>query len=191
MSSVRWVIFAGKTLRSLGQADKWSPPQVVNLQLVLVTPLRLFIVIAQGWPSCLISILDLQLPLVGALYPPLFHRHFNSPTNTMFTSWKSALALNAVTLDGDFTVVVSGSHSSVQRIRGGLHNPGCNIYDFEMDLAAKKCRKNLCKSQGVMRILGWLRWCLRTSNIGVGLILSCYLALVEIPWLINYDGTRT
>ena len=60
----------------------------------------------------------------------------------MFTSSKPALAFNAVTLDEDVTVVVSGLYLSVQRICGGLHNPGHDIYHFEMDLAAK-CKGNL------------------------------------------------
>ena len=45
---------------------------------------RAIIVIAEGWPSCLISILTLKLPLVGAYFPRRHHHHFKVPTNSRF-----------------------------------------------------------------------------------------------------------
>ena len=40
-----------------------------------------FVVVAKDWPSSLISVLGLRLPLVAAYFPKHFRHYFNLPKN--------------------------------------------------------------------------------------------------------------
>ncbi len=44
-----------------------------------------FVVVAGGWPSALMAIISLGLPLIGANFPPRFHRYFKPKCDV--TSW--------------------------------------------------------------------------------------------------------
>ena len=58
--------------------------RTVRGKLKTIRAPRAILVIAEGWPSCLISILALKLPLVGAYFPRRHHHHFKVPTNSRF-----------------------------------------------------------------------------------------------------------
>ena len=47
--------------------------RTVHGQLKTISVPRDIIVVAEGWPSCLISILALKLPLLGAYFPRKHH----------------------------------------------------------------------------------------------------------------------
>ena len=54
---------------------------VTSLSAVLhpIAPPGGFVVVAKDWPSSLISVLGLHLPLVAAYFPSHFHHYFNLP----------------------------------------------------------------------------------------------------------------
>ena len=51
----------------------------VSAVLHAVAPPGGFVVVAKDWPSSLISVLGLRLPLVAAYFPKQFHHYFNLP----------------------------------------------------------------------------------------------------------------
>ena len=48
---------------------------------------RDIIVVAEGWPICLISIIALELPLFSAYFPRGYHQHFKLATDSRFERW--------------------------------------------------------------------------------------------------------
>ena len=78
---------------------------------------RDLVVIAEAWPSCLISILALKLPLSGAYFPRRYHQHFKLPTNARFAQWN----IDGQPKDGDNTFVISGSVAFIRRVCAYKH----------------------------------------------------------------------
>ena len=75
-----------------------------------------FIVVAGGWPSALLAILSLGLPLVGAYFPPRFHRYFKPKGGV--TSWFTPSELTSTRLPAGVGLLVSGSARFVDGIMG-------------------------------------------------------------------------
>lgn len=75
-----------------------------------------FIVVAGGWPSALLAILSLGLPLVGAYFPPRFHRYFKPKGGV--TSWFTPSELNTTRLPAGVGLLVSGSERFIDGIMG-------------------------------------------------------------------------
>ena len=75
-----------------------------------------FIVVAGGWPSALMAIISLGLPLVGAYFPPRFHRYFKPKGGV--TSWFTPSALNTTRLPAGVGLLVSGSERFIDGIMG-------------------------------------------------------------------------
>ena len=61
--------------------------RTVHGRLKTISAPRDIIVVAVGWASCLISILELKLPLFSAYFLREHHQHFKLPTNSRFKSW--------------------------------------------------------------------------------------------------------
>ena len=87
-------------------------------------------VIAEKWPSCLISILALKLPLSGAYFPRKYHHHFKLPSNARFDQWK----VEGQPIKGDNNFVISGSVAFIRRVCAYKHvNVSRVIVCFEQD----------------------------------------------------------
>ena len=74
------------------------------------------IVVAGGWPSALLAILSLGLPLVGAYFPSRFHRYFKPKGGV--TSRFTPSALNTTSLPAGVGLLVSGSERFINGIMG-------------------------------------------------------------------------
>ena len=70
------------------------------------------IVVAERWPSCLVSILALKLPLFGAYFPRIYHQHFKVPTNSRFDRWHPP----STPRQGDHNYVISGLVAFIKKI---------------------------------------------------------------------------
>ena len=86
--------------------------RTVSGQLRKIDAPRDLVVIAEAWPSCLISILALKLPLSGAYFPRKYHQHFKLPTNARFDQWK----VDGQPIQGDNNFVISGSVAFIRRV---------------------------------------------------------------------------
>ena len=76
-------------------------------QVVLPRPLT---VVAQGWPSCLVTALAMDLPLAGVFFPEKFHAYFPK-SKPGFASWNTLLDLEQHTC---------GSYESIHMISGTI-----------------------------------------------------------------------
>ena len=87
-------------------------PQTVSTRLMMVHAPCPIVVVTEGWPSCLIPILTLKLPLAGAYFPKLHHQHFKSPNNSSVASWKPI----GPPIEGVYNYVISGSLTFVKKM---------------------------------------------------------------------------
>lgn len=81
--------------------------------LLQVVPPEPLIIIAQGWPSFLISALAMKLPIAGAYFPASFHEYFDK-TKSRDLTWYTPDDLKPSLIGG--TLLVSGSLSFLQYI---------------------------------------------------------------------------
>ena len=102
-----------------------------------------FIVVAGGWPSALLAILSLGLPLVGAYFPSRFHRYFKPKGGV--TSWFTPSALNTTSLPAGVGLLVSGSKRFINGIMGAVGPTQRIIASAEISLrggSSRLLRKN-------------------------------------------------
>ena len=72
-----------------------------------VVPPGGFVVVAHHWPSSLISILALDLPLVAAFFPVTLHKYFNLPKNGVI-QWQCCMDFHAPFQDTTIIYMLSG-----------------------------------------------------------------------------------
>ena len=48
-------------------------PEVIRVLLRVVQLPHSFVIVAQGWPSCFATVLELGLPLMGVFFPLRYH----------------------------------------------------------------------------------------------------------------------
>ena len=97
-----------------------------------------FIVVAGGWPSALLAILSLGLPLVGAYFPPRFHRYFKPMGGV--TSWFTPSVLNTTRLPVGVGLLVSGSKRFIDGIMGTVGPTRQIIASVEISLRGATLR---------------------------------------------------
>ena len=74
-----------------------------------------FSVIAYHWPSCLISLLTLNLTLKAAFFPPKLHKYFNLPKHGV-TQWNSLEDFGGPYRDSTIIYILSGPAPFLQRM---------------------------------------------------------------------------
>jgi hypothetical protein len=113
----------------------------------------LLIVVAGGWPSALLAILSLGLPLVGAYFPSRFHCYFKPKGGV--TSWFTPSALNTTSLPAGVGLLVSGSKRFINGIMGAVGPTQRIIALVEISLrgaTVQLLRKNRASA---MELLTW------------------------------------
>ena len=74
--------------RARGVMALLQPAKDVWSALPPVRPCHPFVVVSEGWSSCLITLLALRLPIVGAFPPVKWHRYFKVPIHNLeVTPW--------------------------------------------------------------------------------------------------------
>ena len=111
-----------------------GPPTVVRERLRVVRPPHPFVVVTQGWPSVLVTILGMGLPLRGAFFPPWFHQYFKNPLN------KSGIKLFYTNIQfppvfnrKSFITLVAGSPVFVEKTLAALHNTKRVLVSIELE----------------------------------------------------------
>jgi hypothetical protein len=80
-----------------------------------------FTVIAYHWPSCLISLLTLNLTLKAAFFPPKLHKYFNLPKHGV-TQWHSLEDFGGPYRDSTIIYILSGPAPFLQRMLNMFKN---------------------------------------------------------------------
>ncbi len=86
----------------------------INLVLRVVTLPARFIIVSGDWPTSLVSVLALGLPLKDAYFPKIYHGYFNS-SKTLVGSWTSVANFTADKFDRGAVYLVSGGVDFLQR----------------------------------------------------------------------------
>lgn len=110
---------------------------MVEGELRLVQPPLPLVVISEGWPGCLATVLALGLPLAAGIFPIRWHRYFKLPlNNNSITPWESLEVMRPTKFDwgGDYIFIVAGSPDfldrTIRRIGGGDRVMACCEMNF-------------------------------------------------------------
>ena len=112
-----------------------EPPMVVRELLRVVRPPHPFVVITQGWPSVLVPILGLGLPLKAAFFPPCLHEYLKNPLNKsginpFYTNSQFPPVFHRKT----FITLVAGSPTFVEKTLATVHDTTRVLVSFELNL---------------------------------------------------------
>ena len=91
-----------------------------------------------GWSSALMAIISLGLPLVGAYFPPQFHRYFKPKSGV--TEWFPPSALKTTRLPEGVGLLVSGSKQFINGIMGTVGPTHRIITSVEISLRGTTLR---------------------------------------------------
>ena len=94
-----------------------SPPPGAILVGVLrwVVVKHTFVVIAAHWPSWLVTLIALDLPIQGAYFPKVHRRYFKSKTSVCL--WDSPAEVILATANKNIIYLVSGTVPFIQKLR--------------------------------------------------------------------------
>ena len=103
--------------RRQGETLIIQPSRVVRAPLVLVRPPHPFVVISQKWPSVLIPILALKLPLAGVFFPRGLHKYFKPPSDKQEVKpWLPLPALATTSFASPVVFFVSGDLAFIESV---------------------------------------------------------------------------
>ena len=111
-----------------------GPPMVVRERLRVVRPPHPFVVVTQGWPSVLVTILGMGLPLRGAFFPPRFHQYFKNPLNKSgINLFYTNIQFPPVFHRKACITLVAGSCVFVEKTLAALHDTKRVLVSFELE----------------------------------------------------------
>ena len=111
-----------------------QPSKVVRAPLVHVRPPHPFVVISQSWPSVLIPILALKLPLAGVFFPRGLHKYFKPPSDKQEVKpWLPLPALATTTFASPVVFFVSGDLAFIESVWRHLGGSKRVIVSLELD----------------------------------------------------------
>ena len=146
-----------------------GPPTVMRELLRVVRPPHPFLVVTQGWPSVLVTILGMGFSLRGAFFPPRFHQYFKNPLN------KSGIKLFYTNIQfppvfnrKSFITLVAGSPVFVEKTLAALHNTKRVLVNVEMDRfrSALVLKKEWKRGLQVLQRFGLRTFSLTDSKCG-------------------------
>ena len=123
----------------------------VSGELQGVKPPFSVLVLAEQWPSALISVSALDLPIVAAFFPARFHRYFK-PRNDVMT-WNTTSLFKAALVPTGVCLLLSGSVDFLERILVGLAHGQRLIISVDMPrrgVARKTHREDRSKAQKLL-----------------------------------------
>ena len=120
--------------RQPGRVLVVKAPRVVRASLTVVRPPHPLVVVARGWPSNLISVLALDIPLAAAFFPSSLHRYFKPPTSNPDVKWLPTEAFRTSVFRDLVVFVVTGDLAFIKAILPLLPSTLRVIVGLEMPL---------------------------------------------------------
>ena len=112
-----------------------GPLTVVREMLRVVRPLHPFVAVTQGWPSVLVTISGMGLPLRGAFFPPRFHQYFKNPLNKSgINLFYTNIHFPPVFHRKACITLVAGSCVFVEKTLAALHDTKRVLVSFELEV---------------------------------------------------------
>lgn len=146
------------------------PSRVVRDKLVHVRPPFPFVVVSQGWPSCLCTLLTLRSPIAGVFIPERYHRCFQQPADKQeIKPWFSLSQLSTTTFTDSVVYVISGDLPFLQMIWKARGEPENAILSLDMDWRATPQRATsrlLTGASNWFKSVGLTPFCAVDSEFG-------------------------
>ena len=146
------------------------------------------LVVAEQWPSALISVLALDFPIVAAFFPARFHRYFK-PRND-FMTWNATSLFLATLIPTGVCLLLSGSVDFVERVLAGLEDGQRLIISVDMPrrgVARKTHREDRSKAQTLLLSHG-LRSVFFLDSDNGGATDACHVWFWERPGIQHLAG---
>jgi hypothetical protein len=89
---------------------------------VVASPLP-FVIVAGGWPSALIALLALDLPVQSAYFPARLHRYIK-PSKCAVTLWKTPSTFSYDHVSGEVIFLVSGTSAFIRGVLSSIPSEG-------------------------------------------------------------------
>ena len=118
---------------------------IVGQLCVVASPLP-FVIIAGGWPSALIALLALDLPVRSAYFPARFHRYVK-PSKCAVTIWKTPATFSGDNASGEVIFVVSGTPAFIHAVLSLISSQGVHRTIASVEFPLQGTLQSLVKSQ--------------------------------------------
>ena len=100
-----------------------SPSGIIDGKLRDVVPPLPFVIVSGGWPSALIALLALNLPVQSAYFPSKLHKYMKS-SKCEVSLWKTPSTFSYDNVSGEVTFVVSGTSEFIRGVLSSIPSEG-------------------------------------------------------------------
>jgi hypothetical protein len=100
-----------------------SPSGIIVGRLRGVVPPLPFVIVSGGWPSALIALLALNLPVQSAYFPSKLHKYIKS-SKCEVSLWKTPSTFSYDNVSGEVIFVVSGTSEFIRGVLSSLPSEG-------------------------------------------------------------------
>ena len=137
-----------------------SQPRSIAGRLQRINPSCTFVVIAANWPSWLVSLIALGLPVQGAFFPARYHCYFKS--KNPLSLWMPTLDLFQALVDCSAVYLVSGTVSFVRSLLPWFGERGLQRVIVSLEVQRREVSRSSLRSS---RLVGNLF--LREQNLHI------------------------
>jgi hypothetical protein len=122
-----------------------STSGIIAGRLRVVAPPLPFVIVAGGWPSALIALLALNLPVQSAYFPARLHKYIK-PSKCEVTFWKTPSTFSYDNVSGEVIFVVSGTSAFIRGVLSSLPSEGVHRTIALVEFPLRGTSRNVVKS---------------------------------------------
>ena len=100
-----------------------STSGIIAGRLHIVASTLPFVIVAGGWPSALIALLALNLPVQSAYFPATLHKYI-TPSKCEVTLWNTPSSLSYDNVSGEVIFLVSGMSAFIRGVLSSIPSDG-------------------------------------------------------------------
>ena len=122
-----------------------SPSGIIYGRLRVVAPPLPFVIVSGGWPSALIALLALNLPVQSAYFPARLHKYIKSSKCEVLL-WKIPSTFSYDNVSGEVIFVVSGTSAFICRVLSLLPSEGVQRTITSVEFPLRGTSRGVVKS---------------------------------------------
>jgi hypothetical protein len=119
--------------------------KLITGRLRVAAPPLPFVIIVGGWPSALIALLALNLPVQSAYFPARLHKYIK-PSKCEVMLWKTPSTFSYDNVSGEVIFVVSGTSAFIRGVLSSLPSEGVHRTIASVEFPLRGTSRNVVKS---------------------------------------------